>query len=164
VLGPEYWTALRHTTDFKLFAQTPEQGFATLIEALEEGEWNGPWAPGEIITLPWLDPEVLTRKGFILISESPATIASWLDDAAAKDKERPWLRQWATGVRGFPLDYEMRARALLNLPDSRVIDPDGPFGCIPCEANRWLFFGFMPIDEEIDDDDDDYDYDDGFEG
>ena len=60
MLGPEYWSALNHTTYFKLYGKTPEQIWFTLRRALEEGEdgdWEVPWKPGEEIDLPYLDLE-----------------------------------------------------------------------------------------------------------
>jgi hypothetical protein len=36
---------------------------------------------------------------------------------------------------------------LINLPDSRIIDPDGPLGCLPFDDGWWIFVGFLPIDD-----------------
>jgi hypothetical protein len=160
VLGPEYWTALNHTAYFGVRGATAEEAFMALIEALGEGYW---YAPGEGGNLVVPDPEVIPRdhtagRGFVVIEDSPETIAQRLDEAARIDEERPWLSQWARGVRENPDDFEMRARALVNLPDPRILDPDGPFGCIRCAADEWLFFGFTPIEEdEPDEDDADFD-------
>jgi len=150
VLGPEYWSALNHTTCFKLYGKTPEQTFGALREALEkveDGDWEVPWKPGEEIHLPYLDWEHTIARGFVLIEDSFSTIAQHLDDEAQWDGERPWLRQWAAALRQYPDDVEMRARALINLPDSRIIDPDGPLGCLPYDGGWWMFVGFLPIDD-----------------
>lgn len=37
MLGPEYWSALNHTTYFELYGKTPELIWLTLRRALEEG-------------------------------------------------------------------------------------------------------------------------------
>ena len=150
MLGPEYWSALNHTTYFKLYGKTPEQVWFTLRRALEEGEdgdWEVPWKPGEEINLPYLDLEHTVERGFVVIEDSSGTIAQRLDDEAQWDRERPWLRQWAAALRKYPDDVEMRARALINLPDSRIIDPDGPLGCIQLSGGWWMFVGFLPIDD-----------------
>ena len=59
----------------------------------------------------------------------------------------PGSAKWAAALRKHPDDVEMRARALINLPDSRIIDPDGPLGCIQLGGGWWLFVGFLPIDD-----------------
>lgn len=150
MLGPEYWNALNHTTYFKLYGKTPEQIWFTLRRALEEGEEGDrevPWKPGEEIDLPYLDLEHTVERGFVVIEDSSGTIAQRLDNEARWDRERPWLRQWAAALRKYPDDVEMRARALINLPDSRIIDPDGPLGCIQLSGGWWMFVGFLPIDD-----------------
>ena len=88
-----------------------------------------------------------------MIEDSPAEIARKLRETAAKDLERPWLRRWATGVEQNPGDFKMRARALINLPDGRILDPDGPLGCIRCEPGKWIFFGFQPLEDGGESDD-----------
>ena len=92
-------------------------------------------------------------RGFVLIEDSSDTLARRFDQEAQWDRERPWLRQWAEGLRKCPDDVALRARALINLPDSRIIDPDGPLGCIRLGGGWWLFVGFKPIDDE------EFDYD-----
>src|SRR6516162_4409134 len=82
-----------------------------------------------------------------VIEDSSGTIAQRLDNEARWDLERPWLRQWAAALRKYPDDVEMRARALINLADSRIIDPDGPLGCIQLSGGWWMFVGFLPIDD-----------------
>ena len=101
----------------------------------------------------YLEPERTRRRGFVVIEDSPAEIARKLRETAAKDLERPWLRRWATGVEQNPGDFKMRARALINLPDGRILDPDGPLGCIRCEPGKWIFFGFQPLEDGGESDD-----------
>ena len=36
---------------------------------------------------------------------------------------------------------------MINLPDSPIIDPDGPLGCLPYDGGWWMFVGFLPIDD-----------------
>jgi hypothetical protein len=163
MLGLEYWSALRHTFEFKLCGDTPEEIFALLRAALEEaedGDWQAPWNLGvDDSYLSVLDLEEIVERGFVWIEDSSSLIADRLTAEARWDRERPWLGQWADGLRRYPNDVEMRARALLNLPDSRIVDPDGPLGCVWLGDGWWRFFGFSRINDEdfiesyLDDDD-----------
>lgn len=154
MLGREYWSALKHTTYFKLYGKTPELIFVALREAMEEGEDEEdgdsevPWKPGDEMVLPYLDLEHTVERGFVLIEDSSGMIAQRLDEEAGRDGERPWLRQYATALRQYPDDVELRARAMINLPDARILDPDGPLGCLPMGGGWWMFVGFLPIDDD----------------
>jgi hypothetical protein len=64
--------------------------------------------------------------------------------------------------------FQNAGRALINLPDGRILDPDGPLGCIRCEPGKWIFFGFQPLEDGLEPDDerdvvsdDEHDVDDG---
>jgi len=157
VLGREYWSALQHTTYFKLYGETPELIFVALREAMEDGDEEEeedcevPWKPGDQLVLPYLDLEHTVKRGFVLIEDSSGLIAQRLDEEARWDAERPWLHQYATALRLYPDDVELRARAMINLPDGRILDPDGPLGCMPMGEGCWMFVGFLPIDnDEVD--------------
>jgi hypothetical protein len=159
MLGPEYWDAINSAVYFVCSGATAEEAFTVLVQAqLGEGYWYQPTSDG---TLYWRgSPEVIPAerthlRGFVLIEDEPATIARRLREAADWDGERPWLRQWATAVEQEPENFDLRATALVNLPDSRILDPDGPLGCIRCEPGRWLFFGFPPLEEQDETDGDD---------
>jgi hypothetical protein len=100
-----------------------------LVDALGAGYWYSKTADGRFIWtgLPELIPAERTHlRRFVLIEDEPEVIARWLREAADQDSERPWLRQWADPVVQEPENFDLRARALVNLPEGRILDPDGP--------------------------------------
>jgi hypothetical protein len=164
MLGPEYWDALNSAVYFLCSGATAEEAFMALVDALGEGYWYRKTSDETLIWVgsPELIPAERTdRRGFVLIEDEPEVIARRLREAADRDSERPWLRQWADAVVQEPENFDLRARALVNLPDGRLLDPDGPLGCIRCEPGRWLFFGFPPLEEQDEtENDEDLDWDD----
>ena len=130
MVGPEYWQALRHSGYWFSFGDSPADAFQQLLASDDE-------------TIP-----VNTQaRGFVLIDDAPQVIAERLQLEAKWDQERPWLRQYAAAIVHDPGDAAMIARALINMPDGRILDPDGPLGCRQSSATTWVFFGFVPIDE-----------------
>jgi hypothetical protein len=129
MIGPEYWQALRHSDYWFSYGDSPDDAYQQLLASDEEIPVN------------------THARGFILIDDTPQVIAERLRQMAEWDQERLWLRQYATAIVDDPGNAEMIARALINLPDGRILDPDGPLGCRQSSATTWVFFGFVPIDE-----------------
>ncbi|HWQ55427.1 MAG TPA: hypothetical protein VN442_17200 [Bryobacteraceae bacterium] len=154
MLGPEYWDALNSAVYFTMPGSTAHEAFEALVDCLSEGYW---YQPGDAGTLIYPESEVIpvthtARRGFVLIEDSADVIALHVREAARRDAERPWLLQWAAALEENPDDVELRAQALVNLPDGRILDPDGPLGCLRQWPDSWLFFGFPPIEAEGDED------------
>ena len=130
MVGPEYWQALSHTDYWFSYGDSPQDAFQQLLASDED------------------IPDNLEARGFILINDPPLAVADKLRRTAKADQERPWLNQYAAAITKNPSDTVMIVRSLFNMPDGRILDPDGPLGCRQSSDTSWVFFGFMPIEEQ----------------